>query len=153
MITENVLIRQATSDDVPAMAGLLAELFSIEADFEADATRQRHGLEVMLDGCGKHRCVLVASAGTRVIGMGTVQLVISTAVGGPSALIEDLVVSQGYRGRGIGRQLLQAVSDWALAHGALRLQLLADAENLPALAFYANRGWVRTQLICLRKSA
>jgi hypothetical protein len=32
-----------------------------------------------------------------------------------------------------------------------RLQLLADAENEPALAFYGKSGWKRTQLICLRK--
>jgi GNAT superfamily N-acetyltransferase len=65
--------------------------------------------------------------------------------------VEDLVVAEEERGRGIGRRLLDAIEAWARAEGAARLQLLADRENAPALAFYARLGWRSTRLIGLRR--
>ena len=44
-----------------------------------------------------------------------------------------------------------AIEAWARARGATRLQLLADRENAPALAFYARVGWRATRLVCLRR--
>jgi hypothetical protein len=47
---------------------------------------------------------------------------------------------------------MAALVDGAVAHGLVRLKLLADGGNRPALAFYRKTGWQETQLICLRKS-
>jgi len=147
---ENVKIRPASHSDIKDLVELLSELFSIEADFTFDAERQRHGLEMMLADT-ETRCVLAAQAGNHVVGMCSVQIVISTAEGGPAGLVEDMVVRRQWRGRGIGRQLLRRAEAWAREKGIERLQLLADENNFPALAFYQERGWKRTQLICLRK--
>jgi GNAT superfamily N-acetyltransferase len=148
----DVKIRNAENRDLDRLVGLLDELFSIEADFSVDSDRQRRGLTLMVDGCGKHRCVKVAEAGGRVVGMATAQLMVSTAEGAFSALVEDVVVTESMRGRGIGEALLTALEAWARLHGAARLQLLADRENHRALDFYQRRGWSATQLICLRKA-
>jgi len=146
-----VTIRNAAHSDIDALVSLLRELFAVEADFFFDADKQRRGLLLMLDGCRKHRCVRVAEQDNEVIGMCSAQTLISTAEGGAVALVEDLVVKTGWRGRGVGRMLLASMEDWRRERGLKRLQLLADAENEPALAFYQNNGWKRTQLICLRK--
>lgn len=146
-----VMIRRATVADIDAMTGLLQVLFRIEADFRCDPDRQRRGLRMFIDGCGKHRAALVADCGAQPVGMATAQLVISTAQGGRSAWVEDMVVDAGWRRQGIGSRLLSAVADWAAAAGAMRIQLLADKGNDPALAFYRNRRWQFTRLICLRK--
>jgi GNAT superfamily N-acetyltransferase len=61
-------------------------------------------------------------------------------------------VHREYRGRGVGRRLMAAISTWADRHGLSRLQLLADRNNRPALDFYAALGWRQTQLSCLRRS-
>ncbi|MDO9263988.1 MAG: GNAT family N-acetyltransferase, partial [Desulfosalsimonadaceae bacterium] len=98
-----------------------------------------------------HTCIKVAECDREVIGMCSAQTMISTAEGGVVALVEDLVVKSGWRGRGVGRMLLESMDDWSNSCGLKRLQLLADAENEPALAFYKKNGWKRTQLICLRK--
>ncbi len=143
-------IRPAATGDLPALVRLLAELFSIEADFVADGERQRVGLSLML-GDHRHRTVLVAERAGAVIGMVTGQLVVSTAEGGLSALVEDMVVEAEARGAGVGRALLAAVERWAADRGATRLQLLADRENAPALAFYGRAGWRSTRLVCLRR--
>ncbi len=148
-LASDLLIRAADTADLEALAGLLQALFSIEADFRPDPDRQRRGLARLLEEPAR-AVVLVAERGGAVVGMVTAQLVISTAEGGPSAWVEDMVVDEAERGRGIGRRLLAAIAAWAAARGASRLQLLADRENAQALAFYARLGWASTRLVCLR---
>jgi GNAT superfamily N-acetyltransferase len=147
----DLLIRPATAADLDALVRLLHVLFSIEADFRPDPARQRRGLALLLAD-PQRAAVLVAERSGAVIGMATAQLVISTAEGGPSALVEDVVVDERERGTGVGRRLLDALEAWASAQGASRLQLLADRENAPALRFYERLGWRGTQLIALRRS-
>jgi GNAT superfamily N-acetyltransferase len=143
-------IRRAGTGDLDALVPLLGALFAIEADFRPDAERQRRGLALMLAD-PLRRVVLLAERGTTVVGMVTAQLVVSTAEGGSSALVEDMVVEAAERRRGVGRLLLAAAEDWARERGASRLQLLADRENAPALRFYERMGWRATRLVCLRR--
>ncbi len=143
------MIRPATEKDLDAMVLLLKQLFGIEADFAFDAQMQKKGLELLLDS--KTSIILVAERQDSVVGMGTGQLVISTAEGGPSLLIEDIVVQPAWQQQGIGSALLQALGNWGASRGAIRMQLLADRTNSPALVFYQAAGWQTTQLICLRK--
>lgn len=147
----HITIRDAQPDDVETLVELLQELFAIEADFAADASRQRKGLLMLLDGCGKHRCLKVAQVDDQVVGMCSVQALISTAEGGWVALVEDMVVNAQYRGTGVGRRLMADIELWAKRRGMTRLQLLADRTNFDALGFYDKMGWCPTQLICLRR--
>ncbi len=143
-------IRAASATDIDALAELLGVLFSMEVDFRPDRARQLRGLALMLAD-PLRRKVLVAERGGSVIGMVTGQLVVSTAEGAPSVVVEDVVVQAGERGRGVGRRLLVAIEDWAHERGATRLQLLADRENADALGFYERMGWRGTRLVCLRR--
>lgn len=142
-------IRPATEDDIPAMVGLLAQLFAIEADFAIEPEVQARGLSLLLRR--GDAVVLVADAAGRVAGMATVQLTVSTARGGLSAGIEDVVVDAAHRGRGLGRRLIAAAEAWARQRGALRLALLADETNAPALDFYDRLGFGRTRLVWLAR--
>ncbi len=141
-------IRTAQSADLDSLVSLLSVLFAIEDDFSFDEARQRQGLSLML--ANELGCVLVAEAEGQVVGMCTGQLLVSTAEGGLTLLVEDVVVDAQWRGRGVGRLLVEAVSDWARANRVSRLQLLADRNNAPALDFYRSLGWQTTELICLR---
>jgi GNAT superfamily N-acetyltransferase len=144
-------IRNARHEDIETLVTLLKQLFAIETDFKIDVQRHRRGLALMIDGCGKHRCVQVAEVEGAVVGMGTAQLLVSTAEGGLVALVEDIVVDTQWRGRGIGRTLVAALEQWASLHGATRLRLLADRTNFSALDFYDRIGWRPTRMICLRR--
>lgn len=144
-----MLIRPATPADVEALVSLLQLLFLLETDFTAAPDRQRRGLRLLLDD--PRALLLVAQAEGRVVGMCSGQLLLSTAEGGYSALVEDVIVLPAWRGQGLGRALLAAVGDWARSRAATRLQLLADRGNYPALAFYERMGWEGTELICRRK--
>ncbi len=144
-------VREAGMADLESMVELLGELFSLEADFAPDARTQRRGLSLMLRP-SPDRTVLVAEAGGEAVGMATAQLVVSTAEGAPSALVEDVVVRPGHRGQGLGRALLAGLEAWAAMRGATRMQLLCDRGNAPALDFYAACGWSPTQLVCIRRA-
>ena len=151
-MVQSIHISRASNADIPALIELLVALFAIESDFYADQSKQRRGLELLLSQPDDRAVVLVArTEDGRVAGMATAQLVISTAEGAPSAWIEDVVVRQSLRGRGIARLLLQEALAWAQQHGATRAQLLADNANTPALDFYRTTGWQPTQLFAWRR--
>lgn len=152
MDAKALTIRPAQREDLDAMVSLLQALFAIEQDFTPDPDRQRQGLMCFLDGCGKHRSILVGEMDNRVIAMATVQILISTAEGGRVGLVEDVIVREDCRCRGVGRRLMSALTSWASQRGLWRLQLLADQLNQPALEFYRKLGWQPTRLVCLRKA-
>lgn len=145
----HAVIRPARPDDLDALVDLLRILFGIEADFDFDAARQRQGLAMLL--AHETAVILVAEAAGQVIGMCTGQMTISTAEGGFALLVEDVVVAQNWQGKGVGRELLAALEQWAEARKIGRLQLLADRNNGAALEFYRKLGWQSTELICLRR--
>ena len=98
----DVSIRRAEPRDLEELTGLLQELFRIEVDFTPDPDRQRQGLSLLLAD-RTDSCVVAAESAGRVVGMGTVQTLISTAEGGPVGLVEDVIVAASHRGRGVGR--------------------------------------------------
>ena len=156
-ITNRLHIRPAVSEDNPALCDLLAELFSIESDFEPDREKQSRALRMLIDKAeettneNQDCMVLVAEQGDQVIGMCSVQVLVSTAEGRLVGLVEDVIVHPACRNKGVGKQLLQHLEAWAVKRGLARLQLLADRENHIALGFYENVGWLPTQLNALRK--
>jgi GNAT superfamily N-acetyltransferase len=144
-------IRPALAEDIRQLCDLLADLFSLESDFAPCREKQEKGLRLLLDNNGASSIVLVAEQEGQVLGMCSVQKIISTAEGGPAGIVEDVVVHREHRGQGIGGSLLGAAMAWCTKQGISRMQLLADRHNAPALQFYFSREWTVTGLICLRK--
>ena len=147
-----VQIRAAETKDIPTLIELLRALFAIEADFNFDEHKQRRGLELLIKNQSERR-VFVAEIENQAVGMCSVQTLISTAQGAPKGWIEDVCVDEKYRGRGVGKMLLQAVDDWCLARNIRGLQILCDTENAPAQKFYEKLRWQPTQLQCLTRFA
>ncbi len=151
-----VSIRTASERDIPQLVGLLAELFTLEADFQVDPEKQARGLALLITSLKDVVWVAEVSEAVdaihtnTVIGMCSVQTFISTAEGGTVGMIEDLIVSSAYRKQGVASLLLAEVFKWSASQRLKRLQLLADQHNQEALAFYKKQGWDTTQLICLR---
>jgi len=147
----DITIRPARPEDIPRMCDLLAKLFAIESDFTPDKVKQTHGLSALVADPSGRTLVLVAVSDMIVIGMATVQTLISTAEGGRVGLIEDVIVEEKFRGAGIGSLLLKEIFARSRKMRLMRLQLLADRDNQPALDFYLSRGLTATRLICLRE--
>lgn len=95
--------------------------------------------------------MLVAEEADEIIGMFSVQTLISTSEGGPVGLLEDLIVRKDRRESAIGTRLLSAIFRWCKTKNISRLQLLRDVDNERALKFYAVNGWSSTNLVCMRK--
>ena len=137
-------IRKAQLDDLRVMARLIGELFAIEADFKIDFKKQYAGLKLLFENAEAD--ILVAKYKNTAVGMVTMQRVISSAEGGYAGLIEDVVVSEAYRGMGVGHRLIEAVGALAKERGYVRLQLGADSDNAPALEFYRKLGFEKSNL-------
>lgn len=143
-----IMIRKAGSEDIDAMISLLQALFTIEQDFLADADHQRRGLLLLLSHPGQ-AAVFVAQVNGEVVGMVSAQVVVSTAVGAYSVLLEDMFVKTEHRRMGIGSKLLEQVVDWGVEKGAMRVQLVADETNTRALKFYRQAGLITGRMTAL----
>jgi GNAT superfamily N-acetyltransferase len=150
-IMRGVMIRRAGTADISQMCGLLAELFSIESDFSPDRQKQARGLELLLDDPSGLSIVFVAEGDGEIVGMCSVQTLVSTAEGGPVGLLEDVIVRKEHRGKGVGKRLLSEVVRWCSGKNISRLQLLRDGDNIDALKFYNADDWSDTNLVCMRK--
>jgi GNAT superfamily N-acetyltransferase len=144
-------VRRAKAADIPQMCALLSELFSIESDFIPDHEKQEKGLNLLLKDRSGSAIVFVAEKNDQIIGMCSLQTLISTAEGGTAGLVEDLIVRKEHRGKGIGTKLLSKIQSWCLKKNISRIQLLRDSDNAEALNFYNANGWSNTRLRCMRK--
>ena len=139
----------AVQKDLGRLVELLGILFDSEAEFSADAEKQRTALHAILADPGKGK-IFVAREGREVIAMCSLLYTISTAEGGKAALFEDLVVAPEQRKRGIGEALLKHVVAEARAEGVLRITLLTDMQNERAQAMYRRAGFVGSPMKPMR---
>ncbi|MGD1060471.1 MAG: GNAT family N-acetyltransferase [Methanomassiliicoccales archaeon] len=67
----------------------------------------------------------------------------STFLGKPTLFLEDLFVLEGYRGKGIGKELLGYCADEALRTGCGRMEWAVLTWNADAIRFYEGFGGKR----------
>lgn len=146
----NVRIDFAGQEDLPQLADLLAELFTLESDFRPEREKQLRALRSILDAPEIGRLFVLRIDG-RVAGMANALFTLSTAEGGRVLLLEDVILRREHRGNGLGRQLVEHVLDWARGQGMTRATLLADRDNQAALDFYRKLGFATSNMTVLRK--
>jgi len=138
-VKKDIIVRKAQLNDLRQMSRLLAQLFANESDFHYDYKKHYDALKLMYE---KNRAdLLVAKYRNRVIGMVTLQELISSAEGGISGQLEDLIVDNEFRKMGVGTRLVRTVFDMARDRSYVRIQLAADKSNHKALYFYRQRGF------------
>jgi len=113
----SITIEGANAGDIDALVQLLNVLFSIEQDFSPDEAAQHRGLRLLLDSPNQGKILVARHPQAGVVGMVSAQLVISTAMGAPSAWIEDMVVLKEFRNQGLGKALLEGATEWAKSKG------------------------------------
>lgn len=143
-------ISQAGHGDLDQLADLLAELFALESDFHPDREKQLRGLRLILDNPALGRLFVLRDQG-RVAGMANALITVSTAEGCRVALLEDVIIHNEYRGKGLGRRLVEHILAWAKAEGMARVTLLADRDNKVALDFYRKLGFEHSHMAVLRR--
>jgi GNAT superfamily N-acetyltransferase len=140
-----VTIRRAEAKDISALVTLLVTLFTQEADFTPAPDKHERALKLLLKE--PNSTIFVAEVGGVVAGMISLFTFISTALGEPATLVEDFVVAEGHRGRGIGSALMAAVKAHVKETGQHRITLLTDARNARGHKFYEAEGFSRSAMV------
>jgi len=134
-----VRLRRATANDAAAIASLSGEL-----GYPVEPAEIQNRLNVL--GHLADQIVLVAvGAEDSVIGWihGAEQLLLEA---GPRCEILGLVVSSGHRRSGIGRQLLNAVENWAAADRRLpEVSVRSNVRRESSHPFYETHGYQRVK--------
>ncbi|MAP55818.1 GNAT family N-acetyltransferase [Altibacter sp.] len=133
-----ITIRNAEKEDMPKVLELIEEL----AVFE----KEPHAVEVSvgdLEAAGfgakpMFRC-FVAEVDTKIVGMALVYFRFSTWKGRVLHL-EDLIVTNAMRGKGIGERLYAAVLEYGHSLGCKRVQWEVLGWNEGAIKFYERSG-------------
>jgi GNAT superfamily N-acetyltransferase len=130
-------VRRAVRSDGPAVARLLAQLHPA---FPPDPRMTDQVVDAAVSD--PHRTLLVATVDAEVVATGDVIVVPNMTHGGrPWAVVENVVVDEAWRHRGIGRALFDEIDALTRAAGCYMVQLLSLDHRHEAHAFYAAIGY------------
>ena len=134
----NALIRKAEKKDSLAILNLIKELALFEKEPESVKLKLS---DIENDGFGTKplfECI-VAEINEKIIGMAIYYPRYSTW-NGPTIHLEDLIVSEQYKGKGIGTQLYSNFIKMAFNSGVKRVEWNVLDWNSPAINFYKKSG-------------
>jgi ribosomal protein S18 acetylase RimI-like enzyme len=100
-------------------------------------------LDRLIEGLRNHPTTIVflAYLGNRAVGIATCFRGFSTFYARPLINIHDLAILSDFRGRGIGRKLLEAVESYARELNCCKVTLETQENNSRARALYENVGF------------
>jgi len=137
-----VTVRPVRPDDVPTMVRLVRELAAYEkAEHEALMTEEQLSAALFGDAPALFGHVALAGDG-EVAGLALWFLSFSTWRGTHGIYLEDLYVSPGHRGSGLGRELLRTLAQECVDRGWSRLEWTVLDWNTPSIEFYRAAGAV-----------
>lgn len=145
--------RPAAAEDLDLLVTMMAEFYA-ESGYAADPVQSRAAFTTLLRDERLGR-VWIGQLNGSDAGYLALTLTFSMEYGGATAFIDDLYIRQPYRGRGLGRALLDRARDEARRLGVHALHLEVDPANTPAIALYRSSGFAATrrQLLTLRLPA
>jgi GNAT superfamily N-acetyltransferase len=141
------VIRDAVEADLPELAALMRQLEEGGTGYppsDGDLTeRQRQAFEE-IDRNPNYRLLVVEDQG-RVVGTTILMIVPNLSAGGRSrAIVENVVVDAGARGRRYGERLMAYCREQAEAAGCFKLQLASNNRRVDAHRFYERLGYAHT---------
>lgn len=131
-------IREASKDDMPAVLELIKELAVFEKEPDAVIVTAE---DLKRDGFGENpafKC-FVAEVDGEIQGMALIYFRYSTWKG-KTVHLEDLIVREEFRGRGLGNALYRRVIEYAREQGVKRTEWVVLDWNTPARDFYERSG-------------
>ena len=132
------MIRFAQSDDLPGILTLYAELRPHDPVLPEDIADARWKAVL---GEANIR-VVVADQQGRLAATCMIALVPNLASGGrPFAVIEHVVTLSAFRGRGLGKAVVQHALDFAWSRDCCKVMLLSGAQRLEAHRLYESLGF------------
>ena len=137
----SLTIREATSDDLPAVLALYAQpgmddhlILSTDAAEEIFKRMQSY----------PNYHLYVASLENQIVGTFALLIMDNLAhCGSPSGIVEDVVVDQQRRGQGVGQQMMRFAMQRCRGAGCYKLMLSSSIKREAAHRFYEGLGFSR----------
>jgi GNAT superfamily N-acetyltransferase len=135
------VIRPATSRDIPGILDLVRELAAYEREPDAaTGTPEDYAAALFPPDRAPTAWAHVAEVDGEVVGIAVWFLTFSTWTGRNGIWLEDLYVSPGHRGRGLGRALMAELARICVERGYPRMEWTVLDWNTPAVEVYRHLG-------------
>ncbi len=138
---EMLTIRATTINDVPVILELIKELAEYEK-LSHEVKTTEDDLKNSLFGNKNYANAILAEYENKPVGMAIYFNNFSTFVGRPGIYLEDLYVKPEFRGKGIGKSLLEYLINIAKENNFGRVEWAVLDWNEPAINFYKKLGAV-----------
>jgi GNAT superfamily N-acetyltransferase len=143
---KDILIRKATKSELPVIGKLLAELINAMDDTEGiDIGIDIKTCEQLLKDDNSH--FRVAELKTTPVGFINFTVRQTVLHRSPSAMIDELVVTKEYQGKGIGKQLVLAAIDECRQLGYCEVEVSTEKTNVKARKFYKKCGFNKREIL------
>ena len=140
-MADTVTIRPAEPADALGVSALLGRLGTVEGTLQVPDAALATRLET-LQRVEPRDCKLVAVAGGEIVGMAGLHTA-NPSLRRSHVRLLGIGLAQEWQGRGIGRQLMERLLDWADNWaGVLRIELFVHEGNDRAIALYRRFGFV-----------
>ncbi len=136
-MANSLTVRAPNPADAAAIAALVGQL-----GYPAGAADVAERLERLANH--SHAAIYVAEFDSRVVGIVTAHTYPAIHATALAALITTLVVDDRCRRQNVGRHLVAAVEQWAIAQGSQKISVTSALRRLDAHAFYEAIGYARS---------
>jgi GNAT superfamily N-acetyltransferase len=131
--------RPATPGDVDAVVALMADYYAQDGyTFIADEARA--AARMLIDDPSLGRLWVARDEGA-VVGYVAVALGFSFEYRGREAFVDELLIAESHRGRGLGREALEVAERYCRQQGVNALHLEVERHRETALELYRRRGF------------
>ncbi|MFZ0454021.1 MAG: GNAT family N-acetyltransferase [Ignavibacteriaceae bacterium] len=139
---DKISIRESNVNDIPLIFDFIKELAEYEK-LSGDVTATKEILRDSLFGQNKYAEVLIAEFEGKPAGQVLFFHNFSTFKGRPGIYIEDIYVKPQFRGKGIGKALLNNIKDLGKKRNCGRVEWVVLNWNESAIKFYEKIGAVQ----------
>lgn len=130
-MSHETTVRSFKLEDMACVVDMLQSV----SVFKPEDTKFNELATSFLENDSSYACVAVCEG--RAIGFGSV-FIIDRIRGGRAAIIEDVVVHEDARGKGVGKLIINKLIDHAKVNGCFKVNLVASTENAK---FYEQSGF------------
>lgn len=143
------MFRETTAADIPRLIGMMRDYYAFD-HLAFDEAIARRALEELVGDSSLGRVWLI-EAEREVAGYAVLAFGFSLEYHGRDAFIDELYLSEAFRGRGLGKRVIAFLESYCREHGIRALHLEVERENTAAQELYRRTGFKENGRFLLSK--